>query len=83
MIHAVEEVTIDQGVDPRDAVLVSGGAAAGFNTVAIARRLGCGRLVIPTMCAALSATGGLLSEVFWPSTRRRSSRGRHGSTARR
>ena len=68
MIHAVEAVTVDQGVDPRGAVLVSGGAAAGFNAVSIARRLGCGRLVIPTMCAALSATGGLLSEVFWEET---------------
>jgi N-methylhydantoinase A len=64
MIHAVEEVTVDQGVDPREAVLVSGGAAAGFNVVAIARRLGCRRLIIPTTSAALSATGGLLSAMF-------------------
>jgi N-methylhydantoinase A len=64
MVHAVEEVTIDQGVDPRDAVLISGGGAAGFNVVAIARRLGCRQLVIPDTAAALSAAGGLLSELF-------------------
>jgi N-methylhydantoinase A len=64
MVHAVEEVTIDQGVDPRNAVLVSGGGAAGFNIVAIAQRLGCRQLVIPDTAAALSAAGGLLSEVF-------------------
>jgi N-methylhydantoinase A len=27
MVHAVEEVTVEQGLDPRDAVLVSGGGA--------------------------------------------------------
>jgi N-methylhydantoinase A len=64
MIHAVEAVTVDQGVDPREAVLVSGGAAAGFNVVTIARRLGCRKLIIPTTSAALSATGGLLSAMF-------------------
>jgi N-methylhydantoinase A len=64
MVHAVEEVTVEQGVDPRGGVLVSGGGAAGFNIVAIARRLGCGKLVIPRTCAALSATGGLRSPVF-------------------
>ena len=38
--QAIEEITIHQGIDPRQAVLVGGGGAAGFNTVAIARRLG-------------------------------------------
>jgi N-methylhydantoinase A len=64
MIHAIEEVTVEQGVDPRSAVLVSGGGAAGFNIVAIAKRLGCRTLAIPRTGAALSATGGLLSPVF-------------------
>ena len=64
MVYAVEEVTVEQGVDPREAVLVSGGGAAGFNVVAIARRLGCRSLIIPRTCAALSATGGLRSPVL-------------------
>jgi N-methylhydantoinase A len=64
MVHAVEEVTVEQGVDPRSAVLVSGGGASGFNVVAIARRLGCGKLIIPQTSAGLSATGGLLSDVL-------------------
>ena len=63
MVHAVEEVTVEQGLDPRDAVLVSGGGAAGFNIVSIAARLGCRRLVIPGTSTALSATGGLMSEI--------------------
>jgi N-methylhydantoinase A len=63
MIHAVQEVTVEQGVDPRAAVLVSGGGAAGFNVVAIAARLGCRQLIVPQTAAGLSATGGLLSDV--------------------
>jgi N-methylhydantoinase A len=63
MVHAVEEVTVQQGVDPRSAVLVSGGGAAGFNVVAIAARLGCRKVIIPQTTAGLSATGGLLSDV--------------------
>jgi N-methylhydantoinase A len=63
MVHAIEEVTVDQGLDPRTAVLVSGGGAAGFNVVSIAARLGCYRLIIPGTCTALSATGGLMSEI--------------------
>ena len=41
MVAAIEEITVNQGIDPRGAVLVGGGGAAGFNAVAIARRLGC------------------------------------------
>ena len=40
---AIEEITVNQGIDPRAAVLVGGGGAAGLNAVAIARRLGCPR----------------------------------------
>jgi N-methylhydantoinase A len=65
MVHAVEEVTVQQGVDPRAAALVSGGGASGFNVVAIARRLGCGKLIIPQTSAGLSATGGY-SRTYWP-----------------
>jgi N-methylhydantoinase A len=64
MVHAVEEVTIQQGLDPRRAVLVAGGGAAGFNVVSIAARLGCARVLIPGSASALSATGGLLSERY-------------------
>ncbi|ADB50718.1 hydantoinase/oxoprolinase family protein [Conexibacter woesei] len=63
MVHAIEEVTVHQGIDPRAAVLVGGGGAAGLNLVAIAARLGCPRVLIPETGAALSAAGGLLSDV--------------------
>jgi len=46
MVGAIENVMVSRGVDPAGAVLVGGGGSAGFNVVAIARRLGCGRVVI-------------------------------------
>jgi N-methylhydantoinase A len=63
MVGAIEDVTINRGVDPSSAVLVGGGGSAGFNVVAIARRLGCSRIVIPTTGATLSAAGALLSNL--------------------
>jgi N-methylhydantoinase A len=54
---------VSRGVDPAGAVLVGGGGSAGFNVVAIARRLGCGRVVIPSTGATLSAAGALLSDL--------------------
>jgi N-methylhydantoinase A len=63
MVRAIEDITLNRGIDPRDAVIVGGGGAAGINVVAIARRLGCGRVVIPEFGAALSAAGALMSDL--------------------
>ena len=63
MVAAVSEITVNQGMDPSEAVLVGGGGAAGLTAVAMARRLGCRRLLIPETGAALSAVGALLSEL--------------------
>ena len=63
MVGAIEEITINQGIDPRTAVLVGGGGAAGLNSIAIARRLGCPNVIIPDVGASLSAAGALLSDL--------------------
>ncbi|MBT2212268.1 hydantoinase/oxoprolinase family protein [Actinomadura sp. NEAU-AAG7] len=63
MVGAIEEISGQKGVDPAQAVLVGGGGAAGFNTVAIARRLGCREVIVPIMGPALSAAGALISEL--------------------
>ncbi|MFO1058566.1 MAG: hydantoinase/oxoprolinase family protein, partial [Dongiaceae bacterium] len=65
MVAAIEEITVNQGIDPRAAVLVAGGGAAGFNSVAIARRLGCRATLFPELGAALSAAGALLSDLVY------------------
>ncbi len=64
MIQSIEEITVNQGVDPRTAVLVGGGGAAGLNAVAIGRRLGSPRVVIPQAGAVLSARGALMSDLL-------------------
>jgi N-methylhydantoinase A len=63
MVSAIEEITIHQGIDPRQAVLIGGGGAAGFNAVAIARQLGCPEVIIPPIGPALSAAGALISDL--------------------
>jgi N-methylhydantoinase A len=63
MVSAIEEITVHQGIDPRQAVLVGGGGAAGFNAVTIARQLGCPEVIIPPTGPALSAAGALMSDL--------------------
>lgn len=63
MVQAIESITIDQGIDPRTAVLVGGGGAAGLNASVIGARLGCERVIIPRLGGVLSAAGMLLSDL--------------------
>lgn len=63
MVRAIEEITLQQGIDPARAVLVGGGGAAGLNAVAVARRLGSRQLVVPAVGAALAAAGALMSDL--------------------
>jgi N-methylhydantoinase A len=63
MVGAIDEITINQGIDPTSAVLIGGGGAAGLNAVAVGRRLGCAGVLIPETGAALSAAGALMSEL--------------------
>ena len=63
MVHAIEDITVNQGIAPRGAVLIGGGGAAGLNSVFIARRRGCPRVLIPETGAGLSAYGALISDL--------------------
>lgn len=63
MVQAIDMITVAQGVDPRAAVLVGGGGAAGLNAVSIARRLGIQRVIIPDAGSTMSAVGALLLEM--------------------
>lgn len=63
MVQAIEEITVNQGIDPSEAILLGGGGAAGLNSVFVARRLGCPMLLIPETGAALSAAGALMSDL--------------------
>jgi N-methylhydantoinase A len=63
MVQAIMDITVNQGIDPREAMLIGGGGAAGLNSIAIARRLGCPRAIIPEVGAALSAAGAMMSDL--------------------
>ena len=63
MVAAIKEITINEGVDPRDSLLLAGGGAAGLNIVPIAHELGCAQVLIPRMAGALSACGAQYTDV--------------------
>ena len=63
IVGAIREITIAQGIDPREVTMVAGGGASGLNIVPIARELGCRRVLLPSMASALSACGALFADV--------------------
>jgi N-methylhydantoinase A len=63
MIAAIHELTVNEGVDPRDSTLVAGGGAAGMTILPIAGELGCREVLIPRAAGVLSAFGGQHSDI--------------------
>ena len=63
MVQAISEITVNQGIDPADAVLIGGGGAAGLNSTWTARRLRCPSVLIPETGAGLSAYGAMISDL--------------------
>ena len=64
MIRAIQSITVAEGVDPRDCLLVAGGGAAGLNILSIARELGCRYVLVPRTAAALTACGGQFTDLI-------------------
>src|SRR5690606_12165308 len=60
----LSEMTIVQGLDPRECLIVAGGGAAGLDIVSVARELGVPRVVIPSFAAGMSAVGGQYADLF-------------------
>jgi len=63
IVGAIREITIAQGIDPREVTMVAGGGASGLNAVPIARELGCRRVLLPSTASALSACGALFADI--------------------
>ena len=63
IVGAIRELTIAQGIDPREVTMVAGGGASGLNAVPIARELGCRRVLLPSTAGALSSCGALFADV--------------------
>jgi N-methylhydantoinase A len=58
------DLTVAQGKDARECVMVAGGGAAGLNIVQIARESGIRQVIVPKLAAGLSAVGGLYSDIM-------------------
>jgi len=57
MMRAIGDITINEGVNPRESTIVAGGGAAGLNIMLIASELGCENVVLPKVASVLSASG--------------------------
>ena len=63
LASAIKDITVWQGIDPREYLLVSGGGAAGLHIVPVARELGVKEILIPRTASVISALGGALADV--------------------
>lgn len=63
MVQAIQDLAVNQGIDPAQSILIGGGGAAGLNSLFIARRLGSELLIIPETGAAMSAAGAMISDI--------------------
>lgn len=63
MMRAISDITINEGFNPRESTIVAGGGAAGASIMTIARELGCRRVVLPKVAAALSAAGMQFADI--------------------
>ncbi len=61
MAGAIRRVSVEEGVDPRGAVLVAFGGAGGLHAAALAKRLNMAAAVVPRYAGVFSALGLLLS----------------------
>lgn len=61
MEHALRAVSVEEGADPRESVLVAFGGAGGLHAGRLARRLDIPKVLIPPLSGLLSAVGLLLA----------------------
>jgi N-methylhydantoinase A len=57
MLHAVENVSVEKGLDPRRFTLVAGGGAGALHAASIARLAGCRNVFVPRLAGVLCAFG--------------------------
>jgi N-methylhydantoinase A/oxoprolinase/acetone carboxylase beta subunit len=61
MERALRAVSVEEGSDPRDSVLVAFGGAGGLHASRLARRLGIHQVLVPPLSGVFSALGLLLA----------------------
>ena len=63
MINAIKEITVSEGIDPTESIIVAGGGAAGLGIVPIAQELGARAVIVPRTASVLSACGMQFSDI--------------------
>jgi len=63
MTEAVRDITVWEGVDPKEYVVVAGGGAVGMHIIPIVSQLGCREVILPKTASTLSAFGGVVADV--------------------
>ncbi|MDH3498751.1 MAG: hydantoinase/oxoprolinase family protein [Acidimicrobiia bacterium] len=61
MDRAIRKVSVEEGADPRGAMLVAFGGAGGLHATALARRLDMAGVIVPPLAGVFSAFGLLLA----------------------
>ena len=69
MIKAIQQITINVGINPAEAILVGGGGAAGLGIVEIGRELGCREILVPRLASAFSAAGMQAADLVFSTSR--------------
>jgi len=65
MIAAIEDITVRDGIDPRESYIVCAGGATASHVAEMAQILGISRYMVPRFAPVLSAFGGLVSDIRW------------------
>ena len=68
MVKAIQEITINQGYNPKHCTIVAGGGSSGLGIMQIAAKLGCRTVLLPRTAAALSACGAQYSDITFEQT---------------
>ena len=63
MVAAIEEITVREGINPRDSFFVCGGGATAIHIAEMVDILELKQYMIPRFMAGLSAYGGLISDI--------------------
>ena len=63
MVSAIEDITVWQGIDPREYLFVSGGGAAGLHIIPMVQELGAREILIPRAAGVISAMGGVFADI--------------------
>ncbi|WP_165875276.1 hydantoinase/oxoprolinase family protein [Natrarchaeobius chitinivorans] len=61
--NSIKDVTISNGIDPREYVIAGGGGALGMHVVPIAEAMGINDIILPPNAGVMSAVGGIVSDL--------------------